>query len=60
MFLEFPWKMTMEQRLCDNTKVIKLARKKKRKKKTVFLSLQSAFFSVPMMIDVLIFHIILC
>lgn len=33
MFPEFPWKMTMEQRLRDNTKVIKLA----------LLSLQSAF-----------------
>lgn len=30
MFPEFPWKMTMGQRLCDNTKVIKLARKKRK------------------------------
>ena len=30
MFPEFPWKMTMGQRLCDNTKVIKLVRKKRK------------------------------
>lgn len=30
MFPEFPWKMTMEQQLRDNTKVIKLARKKRK------------------------------
>ena len=39
MFPEFLCKMTMEQRLHDDTKVFKLAKKERK----LFLSLQSAF-----------------